>query len=108
MAIKVAKIEGKGMGLRAEEAIKRGTVICVSPVIFVPTGSLNGTPLENHCWTEGDEDCLTLGPQTLCNHSDEPNCVSILYDELDLLISIKGISEGDELTLCYFDLGNTP
>ena len=101
--IAVEQINGKGRGLIATEAIPRGTVVSVCPIITMPAGSLDGTLLENHVWTEGDTTFLALGPQTLVNHSHEPNCVGFLHENKDFLVSIRAISAGEELTLDYSD-----
>lgn len=106
--MEVVSIEGKGRGVVATKDIPRGCLLASAPVIFMPRGALNNTPLANHCWSEDGGDCLALGVQTLCNHSDDPNCVSIMHNEHDLLVSIKPIKKGAELTLNYFDFESTP
>ena len=95
--IKVVPIEGKGRGVIATEEIQRATIISAAPILEV----IPNTSIENHCWTHDGVTYLTLGVQTLVNHSDTPNCISIAYKDYDLLVSIKRIDSGVELTLDY-------
>ncbi len=101
--IQVKPIEGKGRGVVATDAIARGEVISVCPTIKMPAGAMDRTPLENHVCTDGDATFLALGPQTLVNHDDNPNCISFLHNGEDFLVAIREIREGEELLLHYGD-----
>jgi SET domain-containing protein len=83
LTIKDSKIEG--LGLHATSVIKKGTYLGVSHV-FSPE-EVNGyirTPLGG-----------------FINHSDDPNCKTVEDYGVMSLITIKGISPGEELTLKY-------
>lgn len=97
----VCNVIGKGRGLFANDSFSTHTVITWGPVISLRCGSLDGTLLENHCWRDGGMDHLTLGPLTLCNHSDHPNCRSEVEGGIDRLIALRDIASGEELTLDY-------
>ena len=100
--IKVVPIEGKGRGVVATEEIDMGTVLSVAPILEV----VPNTSIQHHYWADwnGHEMVyyLTLGVQTLVNHSVDPNCISFMHEDEDFLVSIKRIDRGEELTLNYF------
>lgn len=100
--IMVASINGKGRGLIATENIRRGSLIVAAPFI---TAEWSGDhPFQKWGWGNDDHECvITLGKQTLCNDDPNPNCVSVVHADEDLLIAIREIKKGEELTLCYGD-----
>lgn len=96
-----------GLGLFATESISRGTIIVEAVAItMMQRGALDDTPLARFVWQNEGLDCISMGPISFCNHSKRPNCVSVLHRDTDLLISIKSIGRGDELTLDYNDFSD--
>lgn len=87
----------KGRAVYATGDIPRGQIIATGPVVEM---DMSGTPLENHTWGRNK---LTFAITSFCNHSDDPNCVSVVYGDTDLLVSIQAIGRDEEITLNYFD-----
>ena len=99
--IKVVPIEGKGRGVVATRRISAGTVVSECPFLTFPLGSLDGTPIENHVWSDEDASYLSLGVITLVNHSESPNCISEIADGMDVLKTARAVGAGEELTIDY-------
>jgi SET domain-containing protein len=109
MMIEVRPSPIHGRGVFAVVDIPNGSIIERAPFVAMPTGALNGTPLEDLCWTHtiGDlkVDILTLSATTLCNHSNTPNCECHVEGDLDVLYAVRRISAGEELTVDYRTIG---
>tara|TARA_Y100000310_G_scaffold63736_1_gene59176 strand:- start:360 stop:689 length:330 start_codon:yes stop_codon:yes gene_type:complete len=80
LTIKESKIEG--LGLFAKEFIPRETLLGVS-----------------HSFIDGEIHRTPLGG--FYNHSEEPNCYSVVSSDNAQLITMRDIEEGEEITTHY-------
>ncbi len=104
--VRVRKVKGKGRGVFARRAIKRGSEIERVPVLLVPTehlvGGLHSPVLARffYLWNKKTV-AISLGYGSLYNHSYEPNAdyqhgtMSIIYS------AITDIAKDDEITINY-------
>ena len=106
--LKLVPIDGKGRGVIATSAIKKGKLIEASPVIKMKKADrLDRSTVLSHYPFEWDEapyvQAFPLGFAGLLNHSDKPNCKIEADIEGDVLCiyAIKAIAKGDELTWNY-------
>jgi SET domain-containing protein len=116
--VKIVDFDGKGRGIVAAEAIKKGELIERSPVLVIPESDRDKTDESLlftyvFMWEKGttEEDLyrrkgragITLGYTSLCNHSNDPNAdFDRLIDEKLLdLFAIRDIAEGEEITIDY-------
>lgn len=124
----VAKSQKHGIGCFAKQNIPSGTIISVSPVVFIWGGSqmeaINSTGLGGYPFTWGecvDEStgeveplyCFALGIGAIYNHSASANCVYAMVDAGQeyhgravvcssiLHITTCDVVSGDELTTDY-------
>src|SRR5690606_33385944 len=106
-AIEVKTVRGKGRGVFARRAIRRGELIERVPVIVLPIGDvLRGeqwTSLGCYCfeWGKGRV-ALALGFGSLYNHSFRPNA---RYDDegrqAKRFTALRDIAPGEEITVNY-------
>jgi len=61
----------------------------------------NKVLFETHRKTSGDLKWLNLVPNCGYNHSTEPNCHSLTLGDYKYLVTLKEISEGEELLVDY-------
>jgi SET domain-containing protein len=103
-AIEVRTIRGKGRGVFARRAIRRGEVIERVPVIVLPAEEGDaGYVLPGYCFAWGRKSvALALGYGSLFNHSFRPNA---RYDDIGkrtkVFTAIREIACGEEITVNY-------
>jgi SET domain-containing protein len=107
-AIEVKRVTGKGRGVFARKAIRRGEIIERVPVIVLPLRDVMRDPddwtgLGCYCFEWGRETvALALGFGSLYNHSFEPNA---RYDDearqAKVFSAIRDIDAGEEITINY-------
>ena len=106
-AVEVKRTRGKGRGVFARRAIRKGEVIERVPVIVLTLDeyakSLDSTVLKNYCFAWGkDQVALALGYGSLYNHSYKPNA---RYEDAGPtakeFIALRAIAEGEEITVNY-------
>ena len=105
----IGPAEKMGRGVFTSEAIKKDTVIEISPVI-VMTGDdrklLDKTLLHDYIFEWGEKQgqcCMALGYIPLYNHSYKSNCeYEMDFDnELISIKTVRYIKEGEELFINY-------
>jgi hypothetical protein len=73
--LKVRNIPGRGRGVIATRAFKKGEAVCVCPVIVLPNRDVGGL-LDNYVFQWSDGYCaVALGLGSLINHSAFPNVI---------------------------------
>jgi SET domain-containing protein len=104
-AIKIKQIKGKGRGVFARRAIRKGEVIESVPVLIMTSEEyeegLSKTLLKNYCFGWGtDQVALALGYGSLYNHSYRPNA---RYEDIGTQTKdfVAVIAEGEEITVNY-------
>ena len=108
-SLQIRNTENKGRGLFADEFIKSGTVIEVSPVLVMTAEDrehLEQTALRDYIFEwgpESDQCALALGYISVYNHSYNSNCEYFMdFDENIMFIkTVKDVAAGTELTLNY-------
>src|SRR5271165_691861 len=102
----VRKAAGKGRGVFARKAIKKGQIIERVPILLVPIDSLTdglSNPVLTrffYLWNKKNV-AISLGYGSLYNHSYSPNAhyehgtMSIIYSAL------RNIAKGEEITVNY-------
>lgn len=102
----VRKVKGKGRGVFARRAIRKGAVIERVPVVIVPlkvvVDGKDNPALATYfyAWTRTAV-AIALGYGSLYNHSYSPNAV---YTDRDLTMvyrALRNISAGEEITVNY-------
>ena len=102
----VRTVKGKGRGVFAKCAIKKGTTIECVPVILVPIADLvEGleNPTLNRYFYHWDKKhiAVSLGYGSLYNHSYEPNA-RYIHGSLTLTYrALREIAKGEEITINY-------
>lgn len=116
--VKIVDFNGKGRGIVAAEAIRKGELIERSPVLVIPEADRAKTDesvlftyvfmwekntTEQDLYKRQGRAGVTLGYTSLCNHSPTPNAdFDRLIDEKLLdLFALKDIAEGEEITIDY-------
>jgi uncharacterized protein len=106
-AIKIKRIKGKGRGVFARRAIRKGEVIESVPVLVMTSEEyaegLSKTALKDYCFGWGtDQVALALGYGSLYNHSYRPNA---RYEDIGTqtkdFVAVRDIAEGEEITINY-------
>jgi SET domain-containing protein len=102
----VKKVKGKGRGVFARAAIRKGTIIEQVPVLVVPIKNLVGG-LENeilrkyfYIWTRGNV-AVSLGYGSLYNHSYTPNADYEHGNSSMIYRALRHIAAGEEITINY-------
>jgi uncharacterized protein len=102
----VRKIKGKGRGVFAKCAIRKGSIIERVPVLLVPIGDLVGG-LENptlkkyfYLWSK-KQIAVSLGFGSLYNHSFGPNARYIHGSQMLTYRALCNIAKGEEITINY-------
>ncbi len=92
--IAVVRIEGKGRGLLATEAIAAGTIFGLGSVLFVDDLP-DDSPLTSYTFKWAEHFVMAFGPATFVNHSENPNVEYELdHDGLTLGLSTRCIDIG--------------
>ena len=102
----VQKVEGKGRGVFAKCAIKKGAIIERVPVLLVPIVDLVDG-LENptlnryfYHWSK-THIAVSLGYGSLYNHSFEPNARYVHGPQMLTYRALRDIAEGEEILINY-------
>ena len=102
--IEVKRVKGKGRGVFARRAIRKGEVIERVPVLVLPYTENeweSGLAPYYFAWGEGTV-ALALGYGSLYNHSYKPNA---RYDDVGQLTKVftalRDIAAGEEVTVNY-------
>jgi len=102
----VRKVSGKGRGVFAIQAIRKGTVIERVPVLLVPikefVGGLQNPTLKTYLyiWSK-DKVAVSLGYGSLYNHSYEPNAKYVHGQSTLTYRALRDIAAGEEITINY-------
>lgn len=108
----VRRIAGKGRGIVALMAFRKGEVIDTAPVIVLTAEErriAGETRISNYWfyWQDGEDDdwtaAVALGPVSMCNHSGNPNAsfvADIANRQIDL-VALRDIEAGEEVTFDY-------
>lgn len=109
-AVEVKQVAGKGRGVFARRAIRKGEIIERAPVLVLPLSDVmrgpdDWTGLGNYCFEWGkNRVALALGFGSLYNHSFNPNA---RYDDearrlrIKVFSAIRDIEPGEEVTINY-------
>ena len=102
----VKRIKGKGRGVFARAAIRKGTVIEQVPVLVVPikdfVGGLDNPTLRKYLyiWNKGTI-AISLGYGSLYNHSYAPNADYEHAAQAMIYRAVRHIEPGEEITINY-------
>ena len=105
--IYVKKVIGKGRGVFARRAIKKGSIIERVPVVLVPVADIadgtNNPSLARFCFTRNKTTvAIALGYGSLYNHSYKPNA---RYDDdaaaQMIFTAVRDIAADEEITINY-------
>lgn len=102
--IKMAK--GKGRGVFAKRAIKKGTIIERVPIILMPAsmivGGLKNPELHRYFfeWNRTHV-AITLGYGSIYNHSFRPNAGYVHGPRSITFRALRNIARGEEITTNY-------
>ena len=104
--IKVKYSPGKGRGIFATKAIRKGEIIESAPALLVPKKSrktFERTFLQHYMFQtdDGQDYVLGMGYVAIANHSDEPNAEFDVTVDKVTLRATKAIAVGREITLDY-------
>lgn len=102
----VQRIAGKGRGVIARKAIKKGALIERVPVLLIPinhfVGGLDNATLKTYLYIwDKKHVAVSLGYGTLYNHSYEPNARYIHGKDYLSYRALRDIEEGEEITINY-------
>ncbi len=105
----IARVKNKGRGVFTAEAISKGSIIEICPVIIIPKKEvdiIHQTDLHDYYFVWGekdDEGAIALGYGSLYNHSYKPNAEYIydLNENVIEIVAIKDIKAGQEI-LCNY------
>lgn len=105
--VKRTKGKGKGRGVFARHAIRKGELIERVPMLVLPAeeydDTLGGTSLAHYCfnWKEGTV-ALALGYGSLYNHSYRPNArYDDIWPQTKEFSALRDIEPGEEITVNY-------
>lgn len=108
----VKKVPGKGRGVFAKRAIKKGAILERVPVVLVPLKDLvdgKKNPFLNvylYQWSK-THFAVCLGYGLLYNHSFEPNATFKYGRESMTYLALRDIAAGEEILINYhMDLSN--
>lgn len=105
----IAQTGTMGRGVFTSEAISRGSVIEIAPVIVMSgreRGLLDQTLLHDYIFEWGQDSgtcCLALGWVSVYNHAYQSNCdYEMDYDNHTITIkTVKKVNAGEELFINY-------
>ena len=107
VGLRVVESNGRGRGLAAARAFRRGEVIERAPVIVVARALLppvRGTVLDDYWfWWDDEHNAFALGWAALYNHACPANARFRLEREARLIVfeAAADIDAGDEVTINY-------
>ncbi|MFI5124956.1 MAG: SET domain-containing protein [Chitinophagales bacterium] len=112
----IAATSRKGRGVFAGEALVKGTLIEVSPVIVMSKDErilLDQTLLHDYIFLWGKNQlqcCVALGYLSLYNHDYQANCdYEMEFDEAIIRVTtVRDVPEGAELCINYNGNWNDP
>jgi uncharacterized protein len=102
----VRRTKGKGRGVFATKAIKKGTVIEQAPILLVPVqhlvGGLYSPVLARffYLWNKKNV-AISLGYGSLYNHSYRPNAEYCYGTMTMTYTALRRIAKGEEITINY-------
>lgn len=104
--VRVGPAPGKGRGVFATRAFRRGEVVEVAPVLVLPPDQqdrIDGTVLDSYVFAWGGTVAIALGFGSIYNHSWSPNLEYRKRLEAGVLefVAIADVAEGEELTTNY-------
>jgi uncharacterized protein len=105
----VSTIPNAGLGMFANEDIRRGSIIENCPMILLEPAHLHvGNPLWKYVFNawyhRPNKTALVLGYCSMYNHSDRPNVHYVQdCDRMMKLIAIQQIKKGEEMFIDYGD-----
>jgi SET domain-containing protein len=105
----VRRFEGKGRGVVARHALRKGDVIDRNPVVVLPpeqVAAIELTVLDDYVFIWGerrDHVAMVLGAISLVSHDYSPNAVYERHLELEelWLVAFRDIAAGEEITINY-------
>lgn len=104
--VRVKRSPGKGRGVFARKAIKKGQVIEHVPVMLVPFADIAGGPRNPnlakvfYLWNR-DHAAITLGYGSIYNHSYRPNATyRHRYMSMEY-VALRDIVPGEEIVINY-------
>ena len=102
----VRDVKGKGRGVFAKEAIKKGTLIERVPVLLVPiedlAGGLKNATLNRYFYIWNKKHiAVSLGYGSLYNHSYEPNARYVHGPRTLSYRALRDIAKGEEILINY-------
>ena len=105
----VAPTKNMGRGIYTSKAIKKDTIIEISPVIVMSSEDrqlLDKTLLHDYIFEWGEKKnkcCMALGYVPLYNHSYRSNCEYEMNfkDEIITIKTVRNIKAGEELFINY-------
>lgn len=105
----LAPSSGRGRGVFTQEAIAKGTVIEIAPVIVLSAQDrtfIDQTKLHDYIFVwgeEGDRCAMALGYVPMYNHSAPSNCEYEMEWESELIRvkTVRNIEPGEELFINY-------
>ncbi len=104
--VRVRKVKGKGRGVFARRAIKKGAVVERVPVVIIPVKNLvdgwKNRALNKYFYVwSGSTVAVSLGYGSLYNHSFTPNADYEHGAKVLVYRALRDIDEGEEITVNY-------
>jgi SET domain-containing protein len=104
--IEVRASPGKGRGVFATRAVRRGEHLEVAPILLVPhaDGAALARSFLGHYMfqtDDGERYAIGLGYASLINHDDDPNVEFFVSYDTITIRALRAIPKGAELTIDY-------
>jgi len=105
--IYVKSVRGKGRGVFARKAIKKGNIIERVPVLIFPVNSMKDGHRNRHIgryhyeWCDESTVAISLGYGSLYNHSFAPNAKYKHGKQTLTYVAVRDIKKGEEITINY-------
>ena len=107
VGLRIVELPGRGRGVLAARAFRRGEVLEQAPVLVVPRAvlqPLRGTLLDDYWfWWDVDHNACALGWASLYNHACPANASFRLERPARVIVfeAVDDIDAGDEVTINY-------
>lgn len=107
VTVRVDAVPGKGRGVFAVRAIRKGEIIETVPVLVIPApqvDDLEKTLLDHYVYSWPDERlAVALGYGSLYNHSYTPNALYVKHPATSTIdyVALADIDAGAEITVNY-------